>query len=321
MKKIIAQKTAIFLETSHKIKKSRITKIEAGKTNFNAKISQNHDFAINPILLTQKFPNAEVKKDAKLLYSFLSSRLIAFNKKGAFFTKSLPKKLRQYPAIDLIFILGNNDLACPNHAAAIYHEMQNRNQKPPKIMVSGKGGHTTIFAKPVVTTEAEAFEKVLIELGVAPEDIILEKKATNTRENIVLSEKILKEKGITHNRLALITSPGIQQKSYQTFLKNGWDFDCLIVSPPTLDSLKRISDQALNYTLAYGLRELAILKHYVKNTHFLDSIQIPASIEKLLIKYDISDYFPEVSGTNDIAKKAKLYTEYFLGLEKYYWHI
>jgi len=304
MKKIIAQKTAAFLGISRKIK-----------------IPQNHHFTVNPIMLMQKFPKAEVKKDAKLLYSFLSSRLIAFNKKGTFCTKLLPRKLKQYPAIDLIFILGNNDLSCPNHAAAIYHEMQNRNHKPPKIMVSGKGGHTTIFAKPVAITEAEAFANVLIELGVEPEDIILEKTATNTRENIVLSEKILKEKGIVHNRIALITSPGIVQKSYQTFLKSGWDFDCLIVSPPALDSLKRMSDQALNYTLAYGLRELAILKHYAENTHFIDKVQIPVSIEKLLTKYDISDYFPEVSGTNEIAKKAKLYTEYFLWLEKYYWNI
>jgi uncharacterized SAM-binding protein YcdF (DUF218 family) len=80
------------------------------------------------------------------------------------------------------------------HAAQLY-----KAKYAPKIIVSGgNDGEDGV-------NEAETMKQIAINLGVNPEDILLEKKATSTFENFTYSKDILKDNNL--NSVIIVTEP------------------------------------------------------------------------------------------------------------------
>lgn len=84
----------------------------------------------------------------------------------------------------------------------------------PLIIVSG-------FTNPYLNgakAEAELLGEALVKYGVPQEAILQEPNATNTAENITNSEKLLREKGITPEKVILIHKPYMTRRFYATAL-------------------------------------------------------------------------------------------------------
>lgn len=90
-------------------------------------------------------------------------------------TSKIPKK------IDLVLILGNDFEQTSNHAYDLIKGI-----KYEKILITG--GNYIKDKK-----ESDLFKETLIEIGIKEKDILIENKATNTKENIIFSKQLLSE--------------------------------------------------------------------------------------------------------------------------------
>jgi uncharacterized SAM-binding protein YcdF (DUF218 family) len=95
--------------------------------------------------------------------------------------------------------------------------------------MSGGLGNLTqnIWTEP----EAEKFAAVAVLRGV-PEDVLLiENRSTNTGENILFTQQLLKEKGLVLNDFILVQKPYMERRSYATFKKHWPEKNLLVTSP------------------------------------------------------------------------------------------
>ena len=107
--------------------------------------------------------------------------------------------LHQEPtAADCIVGFGNFNTNIARRAAQLYLE-----GIAPKILFTGGLGRNTEGLLP--EPEAIRFAKVAMECGVPEEDIILEDKSTNTKENILFTKQLLE---------ALETRPEYRRRGY-----------------------------------------------------------------------------------------------------------
>lgn len=97
----------------------------------------------------------------------------------------------------------NTDIA--KQAAKLYFD-----GLAPKILFSGGLGRNT--KSMWVMSEARHFADIALCLGVPEKDILLEDKSTNTAENILFTREILKQHGITPDRLLVIHKPYMQRR-------------------------------------------------------------------------------------------------------------
>ncbi len=89
-----------------------------------------------------------------------------------------------------------------------------------KILISGGNTNLTILRKDV-TNETLKVAQLLEELGVKKEDILLETKARNTRENALYCIEILKKNPQLGNRYLLFTSAFHLRRAVECFKKAG----------------------------------------------------------------------------------------------------
>ena len=101
---------------------------------------------------------------------------------------------------DCIVGFGNFNTDIARRAAELYHQGY-----APKIMFTGGLGRNTtnLFTEP----EAVKFARVAMECGVPKEDIILEDKSTNTKENIDFMRKIFEEQGMPNAKVQGVHQP------------------------------------------------------------------------------------------------------------------
>ena len=97
----------------------------------------------------------------------------------------------------------NTDIAC--RAAELYHQGYG-----PKILFTGGLGRNTtrLFTEP----EAVRFAKVAMECGVPEQDIILEDRSTNTKENIDFMREIFETRGIPHDHVLGVHQPFMERR-------------------------------------------------------------------------------------------------------------
>ena len=130
---------------------------------------------------------------------------------------------------DLIIVLGSNDIRVAQRGAELF-----LNNYAPLILFSGGIAHTedmlnTGWNKP----EADVFAEEAIKLGVPKEDILIENKATNTGENILMVYELLKKKTLIPNSVLIVQKPYMERRTYATFKKQ-WSerkTEILITSP------------------------------------------------------------------------------------------
>ena len=106
---------------------------------------------------------------------------------------------------DLIVGFGNFNTDIARRAAELYHQGY-----APKILFTGGLGRNTksLFPEP----EAVRFAKVAVECGVPAEDIILEDRSTNTKENIEFTREILVSQAIAHSHVLGVHQPYMERR-------------------------------------------------------------------------------------------------------------
>ena len=106
---------------------------------------------------------------------------------------------------DVIVGFGNFNTDIARRAAELYHQGY-----APKILFTGGLGRNTktLFPEP----EAVKFARVAMECGVPEEDIILEDKSTNTKENIEFTRDILMSQGIAHDHVLGVHQPYMERR-------------------------------------------------------------------------------------------------------------
>lgn len=114
--------------------------------------------------------------------------------------------LHQQPQkADVIVGFGNFNTDIARRAAELY-----RQGFAPKILFTGGLGRNTEGLLP--EPEAVRFARVAMECGVPEEDILIEDKSTNTKENIEFTRALLEEKGIPHGHILGVHQPFMERR-------------------------------------------------------------------------------------------------------------
>ena len=106
---------------------------------------------------------------------------------------------------DVIVGFGNFNTDIARRAAELYHKGYG-----PKVLFTGGLGRNTEGLLP--EPEAVRFAKVAMECGVPEEDILIEDKSANTKENIEFTRNLLEEKGIPHSHILGVHQPFMERR-------------------------------------------------------------------------------------------------------------
>ncbi len=148
-------------------------------------------------------------------------------------TFELAKKLWDYHCIkqslekaDCILVLGSHDLRVAERGAKLYLQGW-----APILIFSGGLGNLTkgVWRE----AEADKFATVAEKMGVPRSIMLIENKSTNTSENILFTQQLLKEKNIDPKSFIVVQKPYMERRSYATFKKH-WPGKKLIVTSPQI---------------------------------------------------------------------------------------
>ena len=106
---------------------------------------------------------------------------------------------------DCIVGFGNFNTDIARRAAELYHQ-----GFAPKVLFTGGLGRNTEGLLP--EPEAVRFAKVAMECGVPAEDILLEEKSTNTKENIEFTRVLLEKEGIPTGHILGVHQPFMERR-------------------------------------------------------------------------------------------------------------
>lgn len=127
---------------------------------------------------------------------------------------------------DCILALGSHDLRVADRAADLYIQGW-----APLLIVSGGLGRLTLEVWK--ESEADQFAKIAIDKGVPKEAILVENRSTNTGENILFTQKLLKERNLNPQTFIVVQKPYMERRSYATFKKH-WPAKELFVTSPQI---------------------------------------------------------------------------------------
>lgn len=112
---------------------------------------------------------------------------------------------RQPEQAEVIVGFGSFDDNIARRSAWLY-----LNGYAPKILFTGGLGRCTegLFSQP----EAERFREVAVSLGVPAEDILLENRSTNTKENILFTRELLEKTHTPHASILGVHKPYMERR-------------------------------------------------------------------------------------------------------------
>jgi len=141
----------------------------------------------------------------------------------------------QLSKCDCILALGSHDLRVADRAAELYLEGW-----APLVVMSGGLGNLTqhMWTEP----EADQFAAIAVTRGVPVEKILVENRSTNTGENILFTQQLLKKHGLDPNSFIVVQKPYMERRSYATFKKH-WPDKELIVTSPQYSMLDYTTDE------------------------------------------------------------------------------
>ena len=156
---------------------------------------------------------------------------------------------------DCILALGSHDIRVAERASQLYLQ-----QFAPLVIMSGGLGN---FTKDIWTeTEADKFAGIAMKLGVPKEAILIENKSTNTGENILFTQKLLKEKGLNPQSFIVVQKPYMERRSYATFKKH-WPDKKLLVTSPQISFEEYPTDEiSLEKVINIMVGDLQRIKYY-----------------------------------------------------------
>lgn len=102
----------------------------------------------------------------------------------------------------------------------------------PKILFTGGLGRCTdgLFTEP----EAVRFGKVAMEMGVPPQDILLEDRSANTKENILFTRALLENTNTPHNTILGVHKPYMERR-IAAAMGVYWPEQSFAVTSPQMD--------------------------------------------------------------------------------------
>ncbi|WP_066944089.1 YdcF family protein [Microtetraspora fusca] len=121
--------------------------------------------------------------------------------------------------------LGSHDLGVATFTAELFHSAAF-----PLVVFTGANAPTTIERFP--RGEAVHYREHAVRLGVPPEAIRIEPRATNTGENITFTRELLADEGIRPSSVMLISRPYQQRRAYATCRKLWPEVNVVCASRP-----------------------------------------------------------------------------------------
>src|SRR6185312_4545433 len=156
---------------------------------------------------------------------------------------------------DCILALGSHDLRVPERVAELYLQ-----GFAPLIIMSGGLGN---FTQEIWTEkEADKFAAIAIQEGVPEEAILIENNSTNTGENILFTQKILKEKGLDTQTFIVVQKPYMERSSYATFKKHWPDKKLMVTSPQISFETYPTAEIPLERVIHIMVGDLQRIKYY-----------------------------------------------------------
>ena len=142
---------------------------------------------------------------------------------------------------DVIVGFGNFNTDIARRAAELYHQGY-----APKILFTGGLGRNTEGLLP--EPEAVRFARVAMECGVPKEDILLEDKSANTKENIEFTRKLLEEQSIPHYHILGVHQPFMERRITAAMGVYWPELDFSITSPQVSipEYLQRAKEQGIS---------------------------------------------------------------------------
>jgi uncharacterized SAM-binding protein YcdF (DUF218 family) len=156
----------------------------------------------------------------------------------------LAKKLWNYHHVnqqveksDCILVLGCHDTRVAERGAELYLQ----GWAPMMIFSGGLGrGTEGVWTQ----TEADKFADIAESIGVPREVILIENKSTNTGENILFTQKLLKEKGLDPQSFIIVQKPYMERRSFAVF-KIRWPEKKFVVTSPQISFEDYPNDEIL----------------------------------------------------------------------------
>ena len=142
---------------------------------------------------------------------------------------------------DVIIGFGNFNTDIARRAAELYHQGY-----APKILFTGGLGRNTEGLLP--EPEAVRFARVAMECGVPKEDILLEDKSANTKENIEFTRQLLEKQGIPHDRILGVHQPFMERRITAAMGVYWPELDFSVTSPQVSipEYLQRAKEQGIS---------------------------------------------------------------------------
>ena len=138
---------------------------------------------------------------------------------------------------DCILVLGSHDTRVAETAAALWLQGW-----APLLIFSGGLGRLTEGMW--TETEADKFARIAREMGVPEEAILIENKSTNTGENILFNQELLKKHELDPQSFIVVQKPYMERRSFATFKKH-WPNKKLIVTSPQIAFADYSTDEIL----------------------------------------------------------------------------
>ncbi len=123
---------------------------------------------------------------------------------------------------DCIFVLGSHDTRVAERAADLFLEGW-----APLLIFSGGLGRLTDGVW--LETEADKFAAIAKNKGVPSSSILIENKSTNTGDNILFTQALLKERNLNPESFIVVQKPYALRRSYATFKKH-WPHKKILVT-------------------------------------------------------------------------------------------
>ena len=146
---------------------------------------------------------------------------------------------------DVIVGFGNFNTDIARRAAELYLQGD-----APKILFTGGLGRNTQGLLP--EPEAVRFARVAMACGVPEEDIILEDKSTNTKENILFTREKLEALGIPHGHVLGVHQPFMERRIAAAMGVYWPDLNFSVTSPQVTipEYLRRAMEQGISENAA-----------------------------------------------------------------------
>jgi uncharacterized SAM-binding protein YcdF (DUF218 family) len=146
-------------------------------------------------------------------------------------TRRLAEKLWHYHRLnhavapaDAILVLCSYDTRVAERGAELF-----LGGLAPLLIFSGGLGSITrgMWSEP----EADVFARVARGMGVPAGSILVETESTNTGENVLLTRRLLSQRGIDPARFILVQKPYMERRAYATFRRFWPEKEAVVTSP------------------------------------------------------------------------------------------